>query len=153
MLSHGTRTRAWLDAHEPPLPLWTPQGPRVLTFFMYLNDPEAGGETAFPTVAGGLKVQPKLGHAILWPSTRHDTPMQTDGRTDHEAMPVHAGVKYGANMWVHQFDFKTPSERGTRRTHRQPGSFGSCGPLCCSLSDGPVRCARCAVLALSQAAS
>ena len=23
---------------------------------------------------------------------------QADGRTDHEAMPVHEGVKYGANM-------------------------------------------------------
>ena len=38
-------------------------------------------------------------------------------RTDHEAMPVHAGIKYGANMWVHQFDFKTPSERGCELTY------------------------------------
>ncbi len=38
--------------------------------------------------------------------------MEADGRTDHEAMPVHAGIKFGANMWIHQFDFKTPSERG-----------------------------------------
>ena len=61
---------------------------------MYLNDPEAGGETAFPTINGGLKVSPKLGHAILWPSTLDDRPMVADGRTDHEAMPVHAGIKY-----------------------------------------------------------
>ena len=32
-------------------------------------------------------------------------------------MPVHAGIKYGANMWVHQFDFKTPSERGCELTY------------------------------------
>ena len=38
-------------------------------------------------------------------------------RTDHEAMPVHAGIKYGANMWIHQFDFKTPSERGCELTY------------------------------------
>ena len=97
--------------------MWTPQGPRVLTFFMYLNDPEAGGETAFPSINGGLKVSPKLGHAILWPSTLDEKPMSADGRTDHEAMPVHAGIKYAANMWVHQFDFKTPSERGCELTY------------------------------------
>ena len=67
---------------------------------MYLNQPEAGGETAFPLVGPppGLRVSPELGHAILWPSTLDQKPMSSDGRTDHEAMPVHAGVKYGANM-------------------------------------------------------
>ena len=86
---------------------------------MYLNEPESGGETAFPSVGAppGLKVSPKLGHAILWPSTRDGQPMSADGRTDHEAMPVHSGVKYGANMWVHQFSFKTPSERGCPLTY------------------------------------
>lgn len=105
--------------HDQNTAIWTPQGPRVLTFFMYLNDPEAGGETAFPLVGPppGLKVSPKLGHAILWPSTRDEQPMVADMRTDHEAMPVHQGIKYGANMWVHQFDFKTPSERGCELTY------------------------------------
>ena len=43
--------------------------------------------------------------------------MRADQRTTHEAMPVHEGVKYGANMWVHQFSFKTPSERGCELTY------------------------------------
>jgi len=105
--------------HDQNTAVWAPQGPRVLTFFMYLNQPDAGGETAFPSVGPppGLKVQPRLGHAILWPSTLDDQPMVADGRTDHEAMPVHEGVKYAANMWVHQFDFKTPSERGCELTY------------------------------------
>jgi hypothetical protein len=30
---------------------------------------------------------------------------------------VTSGVKYGANMWLHQFDFKTPSERGCKLTY------------------------------------
>ena len=108
--------------HDQNTAVWAPQGPRVLTFFMYLNDPDAGGETAFPEVAGPdgakpLVVAPRLGSAILWPSTHDGRPMEADMRTDHEAMPVHAGVKYGANMWVHQFDFKTPSERGCELTY------------------------------------
>ena len=105
--------------HDQNTAVWAPQGPRVLTFFMYLNDPASGGETAFPALNNGkgLVVEPKLGSAILWPSTLDERPMDADPRTDHEAMPVHAGIKYGANMWVHQFDFKTPSERGCELTY------------------------------------
>jgi len=40
---------------------------------------------------------------------------------------VTKGIKYGANMWLHQFDFKTPSERGCKLTYvntvgTRPGS-------------------------------
>ena len=31
--------------------------------------------------------------------------------THHEALPVEAGVKFGANLWIHQYDFRTPSSR------------------------------------------
>ena len=34
--------------HDQNTAVWAPQGPRVLTFFMYLNTPEGGGETWFP---------------------------------------------------------------------------------------------------------
>ena len=43
--------------------------------------------------------------------------MSQDGRTNHEALPVTEGIKFGANMWIHQFDFKTPSERGCPLTY------------------------------------
>jgi prolyl 4-hydroxylase len=79
--------------HDQNTALWTPQGPRVLTFFIYLNDPEAGGETHFPSINGGLMVTPKRGDAILWPSVHDERPMEADQRTDHEAMPVHRGIK------------------------------------------------------------
>ena len=74
---------------------------------MYLNDVPSGGETAFPQIPspsgkGHLIVQPRLGHAILWPSVFDERPMEADERTNHEAMPVHEGVKFGANMWIHQ---------------------------------------------------
>jgi len=116
--------------HDQNTAVWAPQGPRVLTFFMYLNEVEDGGETAFPairTADGHLVVKPKLGSAILWPSTLDAQPMEADMRTDHEAMPVHTGIKYGANMWIHQFSFKSPSERGCELTYvntvgRRPAS-------------------------------
>ena len=53
-------------------------------------------------------VLPKRGRALIWPSVLNDNPHQKDPRTDHEAMPVIKGVKYGANAWQHMRDFKTP---------------------------------------------
>jgi prolyl 4-hydroxylase len=70
-------------------------GVRVLTFYLYLNDVEEGGGTHFPYV--DKTVTPKLGRAVLWPSVLDHDPNQIDYRTDHEAMKVIRGVKYGAN--------------------------------------------------------
>ena len=49
---------------------------------------------------------PKRGKALIWPSVLNDSPNLKDGRTEHQALPVEAGIKYGANAWVHQKDFK-----------------------------------------------
>eukprot|EP00525_Craspedostauros_australis_P011274 CAMPEP_0198132964 /NCGR_PEP_ID=MMETSP1442-20131203/59318_1 /TAXON_ID= /ORGANISM="Craspedostauros australis, Strain CCMP3328" /LENGTH=463 /DNA_ID=CAMNT_0043794067 /DNA_START=427 /DNA_END=1819 /DNA_ORIENTATION=+ len=119
-----------------------PTGVRVLTFYMYLNDVEEGGGTRFPKLnvtvtpklgraalwhmylndveeGGGTRfpklnvtVTPKLGRAALWPSVLDSDPNAVDRRTDHEAMPVIRGVKYGANAWIHQRDFKTNNVKG-----------------------------------------
>jgi prolyl 4-hydroxylase len=82
------------------------QGVRILTFFMYLNDVEEGGETDFPQL--GITVKPKKGQALLWPNVYMRNPDARDGRTMHQALPVKKGVKYAANLWLHQRDFKTP---------------------------------------------
>jgi prolyl 4-hydroxylase len=89
-----------------------PPGVRILTFFLYLNDMEEkdGGGTHFPKL--NLTVTPKKGRAVLWPSVLNDNPNNKDARTDHQAMPVLSGVKYGVNAWIHQRDFKTPHQRG-----------------------------------------
>jgi prolyl 4-hydroxylase len=81
-----------------------PCGVRILTLFIYLNDVEEGGGTSFPIP--GIVVTPKKGSAVLWPSVRDDAPEQKDHRTDHEALPVLKGKKYGANAWIHSRDFK-----------------------------------------------
>lgn len=85
-------------------------GPRVLTFFLYLNDVEEGGGTKFNDL--GIVVQPKKGRALLWPSVVDVDPMAKEFTTDHEALPVERGIKFGANAWIHMFDFKTPNEKG-----------------------------------------
>lgn len=82
------------------------QGVRILTVFLYLNDVEEGGGTHFSAL--DITVQPKRGAALIWPSVKNDHPHISDPRTDHQALPVGKGLKYGANAWVHQRDFKTP---------------------------------------------
>ena len=81
-----------------------PSGPRVLTFFLYLNDVEEGGGTNFPELAPGaapLTIQPKRGKALIWPSVLDENVNEKDYRTEHEALKVLKGVKYGANAWIH----------------------------------------------------
>ena len=95
--------------HDQQTAHWTPQGVRVLTFFVYLSDVEEGGGTRFD---GGFTVQPKEGRAVFWPATLNDDPFTSDGRTHHEALPVTKGVKYAANFWLHQYDYVGPHKRG-----------------------------------------
>lgn len=82
-------------------------GGRILTFFLYCSDVEKGGETEFPRL--NLKVKPKKGRAILWPSVKNMQPTQTDHRTTHGALPVKKGQKYAANAWIHQYNFQLPN--------------------------------------------
>lgn len=70
-------------------------GPRILTFFLYLNDGFEGGETYFDEL--DLTVTPKRGRAVVWPNVKNNDPSKRDKRTKHQALPVTSGVKYGAN--------------------------------------------------------
>jgi prolyl 4-hydroxylase len=85
-------------------------GPRILTFFLYLNDVEEGGGTHFPPL--GLTVEPKRGRALLWPSIYNADPLEADERMNHEALPVEKGIKYAANGWIHLYDYLKPNEIG-----------------------------------------
>lgn len=76
-----------------------PCGPRALTVFLYLNDVEEGGGTHFPLL--NLTVQPKLGNAIVWPSVLDEDPEAKDPRTDHEALAVIKGIKFGKSCLHH----------------------------------------------------
>jgi len=89
---------------------WRRVGVRILTVYFYLNDVEAGGETAFPEL--DLAVTPKKGRAVLWPSVDNDNPHERDWRTAHQALPVQKGIKYGANYWFHQRQFRVDFDKG-----------------------------------------
>jgi prolyl 4-hydroxylase len=73
-----------------------------------LADVEKGGGTKFNKL--DKVVMPKRGRAVIWPSVLDESPWDKDERTMHEALPVEAGRKYGANAWVHLGDFKTASD-------------------------------------------
>ena len=72
------------------------QGVRILTLFLYLNDVEGGGETRFSNL--DINVAPRRGRAILWPSVLNEAPNVKDIRTEHEALTVTNGVKYGVSV-------------------------------------------------------
>jgi prolyl 4-hydroxylase len=81
-------------------------GVRILTFFLYLNDVEMGGETNFDHL--NLTVTPKRGRALLWPSVLDHDPDARDPRTTHQACPVMRGTKYAANLWFHRREWEGP---------------------------------------------
>lgn len=88
-------------------------GPRLATFFLYLNDVEDGGGTLFDQInasTGGIYVTPKKGRAALWYNTVPTTGsppwnFKQEVRTTHEATAVKKGVKWAANKWLHVGDF------------------------------------------------
>lgn len=85
-------------------------GPRILTVFLYLNDVLRGGGTKFNTL--DITVQSKKGRVLLWPSVLDNNPMMRDFRTDHEALVVERGIKYGANVWIHLRDIQKAIQNG-----------------------------------------
>jgi hypothetical protein len=91
--------------HLPDAAKWRQDGGRILTFFLYLNDVEGGGETDFPRL--NLTVTPKRGRVVLWPSVLDRNPLKLDWRTEHAALEVTNGVKYGANLWFHQKPYRS----------------------------------------------
>jgi prolyl 4-hydroxylase len=106
------------------------QGVRIITVFLYLNtmpesddiDPQQfsvvdmehetinrtfttneiqnNGGTNFPQL--NITIRPKLGRAIIWSNVLDDQPNVYDERTEHQALVVTHGIKYGANAWFHQ---------------------------------------------------
>jgi prolyl 4-hydroxylase len=86
------------------------QGQRLMTFLIYLSDVEEGGETSFPY--SGVTIQPRKGHAVLWPNVMNDDPDAKEIRADHMSLPVLKGVKHAVSIYIHARDFEMAHENG-----------------------------------------
>ena len=100
------RDQYYKSHHDQNAALDSAWGPRIFTFFIYLSDVESGGHTYFNRLS--IRVPPKKGAAILWPSVMDNDPYKTDYRTFHEAMPVIRGTKFAINIWFHLYNFQIP---------------------------------------------
>jgi prolyl 4-hydroxylase len=96
------------------------QGVRMLTVFLYLSDVEEGGGTNFPVL--DLTVEPKRGRVLIWPSVLDEDPHQVDPRTNHQALEVIKGKKFGANAWLHQRSIAASTELGCYNSYRYVSS-------------------------------
>ena len=86
-------------------------GGRILTFFLYFNDVEEGGETEFSRLDPPIKVTPKKGTALLWSNVKDDDPHTEDTRMWHQALTVVKGKKHAANLWINMRDTRTPIDK------------------------------------------
>ena len=77
-------------------------GIRRYTFFIYLNNCEEGGETAFYEYKD-IKGIPKLGNGIFWRNTYVDEETGEEianYNSRHAGLPVKKGEKWGMNFWI-----------------------------------------------------
>lgn len=78
-------------------------GNRRRTICVYLNPVTAGGATEFPVA--GLRVDPLPGRAVVFDNLTYDA-TSPQGRPDpdslHAGMPVEAGEKWLATLWIRQ---------------------------------------------------
>lgn len=76
------------------------QGQRMATLLVYLNDidDDAGGQTFFPKVLNGLKINPKKNMAVFWYNVLPNG--KEDERTLHGGLPINKGEKWAVNIWI-----------------------------------------------------
>ncbi|MDT9599413.1 prolyl hydroxylase family protein [Sphingosinicella rhizophila] len=83
-------------------PYWAEQertgGQRTWTAMIFLNEPEAGGQTGFPNV--DVKVTPRTGNLLAW--NNMDELGMPNPRSLHTGMPVEAGTKYVITKWYRE---------------------------------------------------
>jgi prolyl 4-hydroxylase len=73
-------------------------GQRTWSAMTFLNEPEGGGRTHFPTT--GLMIAPKAGNLVIW--NNMDAYGAPNSGTLHQGMPVEQGVKYVLTKWYRE---------------------------------------------------
>jgi len=81
-------------------------GQRIMTFMVFLNEVDNGGETHFPRVPNedktdSLKIKPKTGRAIIWWNVNEQGNIDTD--TLHEGLdPQNGSIKFIITRWIRE---------------------------------------------------
>lgn len=78
-------------------------GQRVGTLVMYLQEPESGGGTCFPSL-GDLQALPRRGSAVWFRDV--DSSGRPDPLTLHAGDPVRSGVKWIATAWLRERNWR-----------------------------------------------
>ncbi len=90
----------YFDPVEPGTPAILQRGgQRVATLIMYLQEPEQGGATVFPSVK--VNVAPKRGNAVFFSYPR----AHPSSLTLHGGEPVAKGEKWIATKWLREREF------------------------------------------------
>ncbi len=77
-------------------------GDFILTFMGWLEDVQAGGETAFDHTGYSQLVSPKRGSAAFWIDLNKSG--KTDMRSSHGGCPVAVGSKWILNRWIYSYN-------------------------------------------------
>jgi prolyl 4-hydroxylase len=98
----GQQFKPHHDFFYPDKPYWEEQtksgGQRTWTGMVFLNEPEAGGQTFFPKA--NVRVTPRTGNLLLWNNL--DEFGEPNMYSFHAGMPVEAGVKYIITKWYRE---------------------------------------------------
>ena len=83
-------------------PYWPAQekqgGQRTWTAMIFLNEPEAGGQTFFPKAT--VRVTPRTGNLLAWNNL--DAYGEPNMYSLHTGLPVEGGVKYVITKWYRE---------------------------------------------------
>jgi prolyl 4-hydroxylase len=83
-------------------PYWQEQekigGQRTWTVMVFLNEPEAGGQTKFPKAK--VRISPKTGNLLAWNNL--DGVGEPNDYSLHQGSPVEAGLKYIITKWYRE---------------------------------------------------
>lgn len=100
--SVGQQFKCHHDFFYTTEPYWPEQertgGQRTWTVMVFLNEPEAGGQTDFPKAK--VKISPKPGNLLAWNNL--DAIGEPNDQSLHQGMPVEAGVKYIITKWYRE---------------------------------------------------
>jgi prolyl 4-hydroxylase len=115
--SEGQQFKEHHDFFFVSEPYWPEQekmgGQRTWTAMIFLNEPEAGGQTWF--TKANVRVTPRTGNLLAWNNL--DEHGQPNPYSLHTGTPVGAGVKYIITKWYRE-----------RPWGAQPGAPAAAGP-------------------------